>query len=149
RDEEESGVSLWPATGRARRYEVCGLYINGFLASTRTPDWKVADAYGAQALRISVGRGSVTVINGEPFTHVQFLKGTHAALFVAATQLHSGDEVHFFSDADHPSLLALTWRFGAPVVVLLLGALAFALWRAAPRFGPTVASPESARRSLA
>jgi hypothetical protein len=109
----------------------------------------VTDADGVQALRISIGQGSVTVVNGYPFTHGQLLKGTHASLFVAATQLHSGDHVHFFTDQDHASLLALTWRFGAPVVVLLLGALVLALWRAAPRFGPTMASPESARRSLA
>lgn len=149
RDGEESGVSLWPAAASPKRYQLCGLLISSFLASTRTPVWKVADAYGAQALRVSVGRGSVTVVNGEPFTHAQLLKGAHASLFVAATQLHSNDDVHFFSDENHTSLLALAWRFGAPVVVLLLGALALALWRAAPRFGPTMASPDSARRSLA
>jgi len=150
RDEVESGVSLWPAAATPRHYELCTPHFgNSFLASTRTPVWKVADASGAQALRISVGRGSVTVVNGDPFTHVTFLQGAHAALFVAATQLHSGDEVHFLSDADHASLLTLTWRFGAPVVVLLLAALALCLWRAAPRFGPTMASPDTARRSLA
>jgi hypothetical protein len=149
RDEEESGVSLWPATATSRHYQLCGLYLDSFLASSRTPVWKVADGYGAQALRISVGRGSVTAVNGDVLTYGQLLKGTHASLLVAATQLHSGDDVHFLSDADHASLLALTWRFGASVVVLLLLALALALWRAAPRFGPTMAPPESARRSLA
>jgi hypothetical protein len=149
RDETEGGVSLWPATAVPRHYEQCGLYGYNFLASTHAPLWKVADAYGMQALRISIGRGSVSVVNGVPFTYLQLVQGTNAALFVAATQLHRGDEIHFLSDQDHASLLALTWRFGAPVVVLLLGALLLALWRAAPRFGPTLASPEKARRSLA
>lgn len=149
RDEVESGLGPWPAVGMPRHYELCGFFLSSFLGSTRTPAWKVADAYGAQALRVSLGKGSVTVINGYPFTHGQLLKGTHASLFVAATQLRSGDHVHFFSDQDHASLLALSWQFGAPVVVLLLGALVLALWRAAPRFGPAMASPESARRSLA
>ena len=149
RDEEESGAGLWPATATPRRYELCGLDGYGFLASTRAPIWQLSDAYGAQALRVRVGRGSVSVVNGEPFTYLELPKGAHASLFVAATQLHTGDEIYFLSDEDHASLLALAWQFGAPVVVLLLGALLLALWRAAPRFGPAMASPESARRSLA
>jgi hypothetical protein len=148
RDADESGVSLWPAAGTPRRYELCGVNLD-FLVSSRPPEWQVADENGLQALRVKVGRGSVTIVNGFIFTYGQLLKGTHASLFVAATQLHSGDEIRFFSDQDHASLLALTWRFGAPVVVLLLGALALTLWRAAPRFGPTMATPERARRSLA
>lgn len=146
RVEQESGPG--PASGVPRLYELCGLWFESFLASTRAPLWQVGDASGVQALRIPIGQGSVTVMNGEFFTYNQLLKGSHAALFVAATQLHSGDDIHFFSDMDQPSLLGLTWRFGAPVVVLLLVTLALALWRAAPRFGPTMASPESARRSL-
>lgn len=149
RHEEESGVSLWPASAASRRYEVCGLYGGSFLASSRPPVWRVDDAYGAQALRVEIGKGSVSVVNGEPFTYLQALKGTNPLLFVAATQLHAGDEIYFVSDQAHASLLALAWRFGSPVVVLLLGALALALWRAVPRFGPAMASPESARRSLA
>lgn len=149
RDAEESGVSLWPTTAIPRRYELCGLYGDSSLASTRVPVWKVSDARGVQALRITVGRGSVSVVNGQPFTFLEFLQGTNASLFVAATQLHTGDTIYFLSDQNHASLLALAWRFGAPVVVLLLAALALALWRAAPRFGPALASPESARRSLA
>jgi hypothetical protein len=109
----------------------------------------VADAAGVQALRINVGKGSISVVNGEPFTYLNFLQGTNAALFVAATQLHAGDAIYFLTDQDHASLLALSWRFGAPVIALLLGALILSLWRAAPRFGPALASPESARRSLA
>ncbi len=149
RDEKESGVSLWPASAIPRHYTFCGLYVYSFLASTRVPVWQVTDAVGVQALRIKVGQGSVSVVNGEPFTYLRFLQGTHALLFVAATQLHTGDQIYFLSDQDHASLLAVAWRFGAPVVVLLLGALILALWRAAPRFGPAMASPERARRSLA
>lgn len=145
---EESGVSLWPATAAPRHYEMCGLYGYSALASTHPPIWQVSDADGVQALRIRMGRGSVSVVNGEPFTYFRLLQGGNAALFVAATQLHSGDEIYFVSDQNHASLIALTWRFGAPVIVLLLAALALALWRAAPRFGPAMPSPESARRSL-
>lgn len=149
RDLNESGISLWPEAPTPRHYQLCGLYGYGFLATKRATVWQVSDTYGLQAVRISIGRGSVTVVNGEPFTYLQFLKGTHPALFVAATQLHTGDEIYFLSDEARASLVALAWGFGAPVVVLLLGALGLALWRAAPRFGPALPEPESARRSLA
>lgn len=149
REEQERGVSLWPASATPGHYELCGLYANSYLYSTHAPVWEVFDAYGAQALRVRIGKGSVSVVNGAAFTYLRLLEGANAAIFVAATQLHAGDTIYFISDRDHASLLALAWRFGAPVVVLLLGALGLALWRAAPRFGPAMPSPESARRSLA
>jgi hypothetical protein len=149
RDEEESGAGLAPAAAPSRHHELCGFYSDTFLASNRTPVWQVADASGAQALRVDIGRGSVTAVNGLPFAYLLLLQGANAWLFVAATQLHKGDVLYFLSDQEHASLLALTWRFGAPVLVLLLAALVLALWRAAPRFGPAMASPERARRSLA
>jgi len=149
RREEESGASPWPVSATPRHYGICDLYGESFLTSRSPPVWQVADAYGVQALRIKVGRGSVSVVNGVPFTYLELLKGSNASLFVAATQLHAGDDIYFLSDQGHASLLALTWRFGAPVVVLVLGALLLALWRAAPRFGPSIPSPEKARRSLA
>ena len=69
-----------------------------------------------------VGRGSVTVINATPFRERSLFDGDHGRLFVAATELRRGDEVHFLSEDDHPSLLALLWQYGAPVVVLSLDA---------------------------
>lgn len=149
RDEVETGTGLWPVSATPRHYQLCELYGHESLVSTRTPVWEVSDSDGLQALRVNIGQGSITVVNGEPFTYLHLLKGTHASLFVAATQLHTGDEIYFLSDAVHTSLVALAWDFGAPVVVLLLGALVLALWRGAPRFGPALPSPESARRSLA
>jgi hypothetical protein len=55
----------------------------------------------------------------------------------------------FLSEEDHPSILALVWQYGAPVVWLTLTLLALSLWRGSVRFGPLAAAPESARRSLA
>ncbi len=73
-------------------------------------------------MRVQVGRGSVTVINATPFRERSLFDGDHGRLLVAATQMRRGDEVHFLSEDDHPSLLALLWQYGAPVVVLLVGA---------------------------
>jgi hypothetical protein len=52
------------------------------------------------------------------------------------------------SEDDYGSLPELVWRYGAPVVAVLMLALALALWRGAMRFGPLVAPIETARRSL-
>ena len=107
------------------------------------------DGRKIHALRVAVGRGSVTVINAVPFRYRTFLEGNHPSLFVSATQLRHGDSLLFLTEEDHASLLTLVWRFGAPVVLLLALIVALSLWRTSARFGPLTAPPEKARRSLA
>jgi hypothetical protein len=41
------------------------------------------------------------------------------------------------------------WYLGWPVVLLALALIALALWRNSVRFGPLIAAPDPARRSLA
>jgi hypothetical protein len=119
------------------------------LTSKAAPHWGLEGESGLQAARVAVGRGSVTVINAVPFRYRSLFDGDHARLFVAAAQLRRGDQVHFVSEEDHPSLLALVWRYGAGAVLLGLALVAALLWRGAPRFGPLAAVPETARRSVA
>jgi hypothetical protein len=131
------------------RHWICDFDTDSFLTSTRNVRWALREASGIQAMRVDVGRGSVTVINAAPFRYRKLFDGDHGWLFVAATQLRRGDEVHFLSEDDHPSLLALLWQHGGPVVVLALTLVALALWRGAVRFGPLAPANEAARRSLA
>jgi hypothetical protein len=133
----------------AEKYSVCYLDDESLLMSNGNVRWALADGPDLQIIRVRVGRGSVTVINGYPFSHQALFAGDHGALFVAATELHRGDEVHFLSEADHPSLLALVWHYGAAVVILAAVFVAFALWRGAARFGPLIEPLPTARRSLA
>jgi hypothetical protein len=100
-------------------------------------------------VRVAIGRGSVTVINASPFRYRDFLEGDHPMLLVTATQLHRGDSLLFLTEENHASLLTLVWRYGAPVVLLLVTLVALALWRTSARFGPLKAPPDKARRSLA
>jgi hypothetical protein len=132
-----------------RSFELCASRDGSHLATTRPMAWALDDDFGNQVLRVNVGQGSVTVVNGVPFQFRQFLKGDNAALLVAAMQLRKQDDVHFVSEAEHPSILALMWYFGWPVVLLMLALVALALWRNSVRFGPLVAVPDKARRSLA
>jgi hypothetical protein len=132
-----------------RALMVCGIDTARSLASSRKTTWALRDGRKIHALRVAVGRGSVTVINAAPFRYRTFLEGDHPALFVRATQLRHGDSLLFLTEEEHASLLTLVWRFGAPVVLLLAALVALSLWRTSARFGPLAAPPEKARRSLA
>jgi hypothetical protein len=137
-----------PDLDARRRYTLCGL--NGSsLYSDDLPAWQLGDDAGVYALRVSIGRGSVTVIDSTPFGNSQLFEADHGAVLVASTQLRGGDEIHFLFEEDQASLLTLIWRHGAPVVELSVVLLALALSRGAVRFGPLAAPPELARRSLA
>jgi len=129
-------------------YEACDFDQTSWLVTARRLRWAMSGFEGLQAARVPVGGGDVTVVNGAPFHFRELFEGDHGELLVAATALASGDHVVFMSEEDYASLPALVWRHGAPVVAVLLLALALALWRGAMRFGPLVPPIDSARRSL-
>jgi hypothetical protein len=131
-------------------YSVCGMDAASSLKATRKASWALGrPAWGLQAVRVKLGRGSVTMINGTPFAERGLFDDDNGRLFVAATQLRSGDEIHFFSESSHASLLELAWLLGWPAVGLLMVLIALALWRNSARFGPLAAPADIARRSLA
>jgi hypothetical protein len=146
--EEELNHSL-PPDVPAASYWLCDLDGVSFLASKRDALWALRDRSGIQAMRVQVGRGSVTVINATSFRERSLFDGDHGRLFVAATGLRRGDDIHFLSEDDHPSLLALLWQYGAPVVLLSLAFIGLVIWRRTVRFGPLEAPSDAARRSLA
>ena len=129
--------------------EMCHVPVLSFLGTTRPPEWTLRDKTGMQAARVGVGRGSVTVVNNTFFLGRDLFEGDHGWLFVAATQFKKNDHVVFLSERDHPSLLALLWQHGAPAVSLALVLIGLLLWRGSVRFGPLIAAPAAARRSLA
>ena len=130
-------------------FESCQFMGNG-LRATRKVDWRLLDNLGhTQALRIPIGRGSVTIIDALTFGNLDLLCGDSGALFAAATQLHRGDHIEFLTESEGGMLLKLLWTYGAPVIVLGLLLIALWLWRSGVRFGPLVAAADPARRSLA
>jgi hypothetical protein len=135
--------------GSGRKLELCDVDWAHTLTSSRQILWALRENGAIHAVRAAVGHGSVTVLNASPFRYRDFLLGDHPRLFVAATQLRRGDTLQFLTEEDQASILSLTWRFGAPAVLLLLAAVALGLWRSGVRFGPRVAVTQTARRSLA
>jgi hypothetical protein len=135
--------------GGKRGFEVCGLAEGRSLTTSRPIEWALRAGDSIQALRVAVGRGSVTAINGSPFVRREFLREDHPQIFVAATQFQRGDRLLFLTEEDQGSILRLLWRYGAPVVLLMAGLVVLALWRSSLRFGPMTAPADTARRSLA
>lgn len=143
-------LEIEPAAAGRTSYRVCNLAKRQWLETERPTEWLLQAEDGRlQAIRVSVGRGSVTMLNATPFANRDFLEADHALLFVALTQLRQDDEVLFLSEEERPTLLSLMWNHGAPAIVLAWLLLAAALWRGGVRFGPLTARPDGARRSIA
>jgi len=130
-------------------FEVCDFDRDSWLETDKRLLWALDDDGALVAARVIVGRGTVTVLNGVPFVYRELFDGAHGEVLAAATSLRAGDHVVFMSEADVASLPELVWRYGAPVIGVLLLWIALALWRGATRFGPLVAASDRARRSLA
>lgn len=130
-------------------YELCGVDSYRYLTTDKPVNWGLRDEHGLQAVRVEIGKGSVTLVNGSLFGNREMLDGDHALLFAAATQLRRDDRIYFLMDEDGVPLLKLIWRYGSPVVVFALLLTLAALWRNGVRFGPMKAATSGARRSLA
>ena len=140
---------LTSATAPGERFDTFG-FVPAGITSTRKSTWRLRDEDGStQALRIPIGRGSVTLLNAYIVSNRAVVCGDYALLFAAATQVSRGDTITFLTESQGGSLLGLIWRYGAPVVALVGVWIALWLWRSGVRFGPLVAPTESARRSLA
>ena len=141
---------LTSTSDSSERFDIDGFAQTG-LTTTRKYTWRLLDQDGGtQALRIPIGRGSVTVLNTYNLSNFSVVQcGDYGVLFAAATQLHRGDQITFLTESRGGSLLGLIWRYGAPVVTLAAVFIALWLWRSGVRFGPLVAPTEAARRSLA
>jgi hypothetical protein len=148
-DWQQSGAGPINGDEDNRTYLLCDVASGQRVRATRQVSWAVRDRDGMLALRVAVGKGSVTALASQPFAWRNLLSGDHADLLVATTQLHNGDHIHFLSEGKHPSFIVLAWRHGAPVILLGAVALLLWLWRASVRFGPLLPQALAPRRSLA
>jgi hypothetical protein len=145
--EDRTGASV--ESSDSKQHWICGFDEFSNLTTSRTAAWSLRSDVGIHAMRVHMGRGSVTVINGSPFQDMNLFDGDHGWLFVAASELQRGDDVHFVSEEKQLSLLALLWLYGRPAVLLALVLVGCALWRGSVRLGPLAPTRPSARRSLA
>jgi|HubBroStandDraft_1064217.scaffolds.fasta_scaffold58941_2 hypothetical protein len=129
----------------------CPRYATAAFDAKGVPAWTLSNAQGTvQALRMNVGRGSVTAVGpGTLFDNWGMTRHDHARILVAATQLRRGDEIAILNPSRAEPLLSLVWRLAAPAVLFVGAAAVLLILRNLPRFGPPVPVPSAARRSLA
>ena len=132
-----------------RSLVLCDALATG-LTSSRVPAWSLSDSGALQVLRVSIGRGELTVIGPANLLANQGLpKRDHSQIFVAAANLKHGDRLLILSRIQAEPLPVLLWRLAAPAIVFLLAASALTIVRHLPRFGPPIPVPAPKRRSLA
>lgn len=132
-----------------RAFKLCTGTAEIYLQSKTPVVWSLEGFNGPNVLRTQVGRGAVTVSAGQLSDNRTVFEGDHALIFVAALDLAHRPEVWFVDTEARDPLLKLIWRNGKPAVLLGLALLAFALWRAAVRFGPSAPVAPLSRRSVA
>ena len=138
-----SGAPRAPLTVCARAAEFC-------FTSRHEPTWSLSDAQGIQVLRVDIGSGELTVIG--PYgilSNRNLLLGDHAEVLIAAAGLERRDTLLILRPPRPEPLLALLWRWAAPAIVFLAGAMVLLILRHLPRFGPPLPVEVPVRRSLA
>jgi len=145
-------ASVPASYGNSRSYRFCGFRLPAWYVPTgaQRPTWALETERGAEAMRVAMGKGSVTVVgNWAGFSNTQLMRGDNALVAAAALQAAPGAQWWFIADEAREPFLPWLWHRGWIAIVLGLVALAAALWRAAVRFGPLVAVPGQQRRSMA
>lgn len=134
-----------------RSFKLCAAWIGTqYLPPDKKPPlWAADGPRGTEAIRVSVGRGTVTVMPWGPLSNASLLRADNALFAVAALQARAGSEVWFVAEEAREPFLKWIWRHGWAAMVAGLLALAVALWRAAVRFGPLALSAGTHRRSMA
>ena len=89
---------------------------------------------------------------GSEMTAEEFCPSCNEAVLwkCSSCQRENDRSVHTYHPSNEsPSLTALVWKTGAPVVVIFSIWVALTLWRGGVRFGPLAPRAELVRRSLA
>ncbi len=144
-DDDMMAFSVW---------DQCNLFQSNMrlkVTGNHRTRWAVYQRPGAQALRVDVGRGSVTVLNTlqRAFMETQILQCDHAVLLSSALQAEPGATVWFYLSEKREALVPWLWHHGWIAAVLAALTLAAAMWRRAVRLGPDLPVPPRLRRSIA
>ena len=145
----ETETTKQPAYEPGRIYRGCTLAGSLRPLSHVEPDWTLASPRGTLAMRVPLGRGSVTGV--APYLVLDnhdLLQGDNGLIAAAVLQAAPGRPVWIVRDEAREPLLGWLWHEGRTPLLLALAAIALSLWRLMVRFGPREAPPPQARRSM-
>ncbi|EJL76801.1 hypothetical protein PMI15_04874 [Polaromonas sp. CF318] len=149
----EEPAEVAASYGDSRVFRVCGAYFSPqYLPANRlaAPLWSLRGTVGIEAVRVQVGRGTVTVLGGwDMLSNSNLLRADNAQVAAAALQARAGAEFWFVAEEAREPFAPWLWHQAWAALLLGLLALALALWRAGVRFGPLAPSAPSHRRSMA
>ncbi|MFG6488736.1 DUF4350 domain-containing protein [Roseateles sp. BYS78W] len=148
-----SAPPLWEGVEKLAVCRLFAEYRSLQVHKGQQADWtlKLTEAPGTtQALRVSVGQGSVTVLNlpWQVFDNRNALECDAPLMLAAAMQSMPGATTWVYLHEKRASFLPWLWQQGWVAIVAGLLALAAALWRGAVRFGPRLAPAPRLRRSI-
>lgn len=135
-----------------RSFRVCGSYFGPqyLPANPAALLWSLQGAGGAEAARVRVGQGTVTVIGAWALlNNNNLLRADNASLVAAALQARSDAVFWFVAEEAREPFVPWLWHQAWAALLLGLLALALALWRASVRFGPLAPAASAHRRSMA
>jgi hypothetical protein len=145
----ESAATTQPAFEPGRPYRSC--MDAGTIRPLRVaPLWLLAGSEGTLAIRVPVGRGSVTGTAARRLVDDNrgLLQADEALVTSAILLAAPGRAVWFVNDESREPLLLWLWHRARAPLLLGVAAALLALWRLTVRFGPRQALPPRARRSM-
>ena len=146
---DETGATTQPAFEPGRLYRAC--MPSGTLRPRRvTPTWMLAGPRGTMAMRVPVGRGTVTATATWHAIDDNrgLLQADNALVTSAILRAGPGRAVWVVNDESREPLPLWLWHQAPTPLLLGVAAMLLALWRLMVRFGPRQALPPRARRSM-
>ena len=146
---EETGATTQPAFEPGRLYRGC-LAPGALHPLHVTPTWLLSGARGMVAMRVPVGRGSVTATAAGHAVDDNrgLLQADDALVTSAILRAGPGRAIWFVNDESREPLPLWLWHQARAPLLLGVAATLLALWRLMVRFGPRQALPPRARRSM-
>ncbi len=146
---EETSATTQPAFERGRVYRGC---MSGGTVRPLgvTPTWLLAGLRDTVAMRVPVGRGTVTATAVWRVTDDNrgLLQADTALIASAIVRAGPGRAIWVVNDESREPLLLWLWHQARTPLLLGVAATLLALWRLMVRFGPRQALPPRARRSM-
>ena len=148
-DFEETDATTQPAYEPGRVYRGCTWAGALRTLDHAVPTWQLASRTATLAMRVDIGKGSVTGVSpGFVTDNRGILQGDNALIAAAILRAEPGRAVWIVDDEAREPLLGWLWHEARTPFLLAFAAIGLALWRLMVRFGPREAVPPQARRSM-